>query len=85
MTTIQAVSNENQLLVSRLLAAREETDAIFREVMPEAMYDRRFPSGIASFSMSDTSKHSTGICCAALRAPVLMRSSIGSSHSALIL
>ena len=43
MTTMQAVSNENQLLVSRLLAAREGTDAIFREVMPEAMYDRPIP------------------------------------------
>ena len=43
MTPMQAVGNENQLLVSRLLAAREETDAIFREVMPEAMYDRPIP------------------------------------------
>jgi iron(II)-dependent oxidoreductase len=43
MITMQAIGNENQLLVSRLLAAREETDAIFREVIPEAMYDRPIP------------------------------------------
>jgi ergothioneine biosynthesis protein EgtB len=42
MTTVEAVGND-QLLVSRLLAAREETDAIFREVIPEAMYDRPIP------------------------------------------
>jgi ergothioneine biosynthesis protein EgtB len=42
MTTVEGVGND-QLLVSRLLAAREETDAIFREVMPEAMYDRPIP------------------------------------------
>ena len=41
--TTQAVANENQLLVSRLLTAREETDALFREVLPEAMYDRPIP------------------------------------------
>ena len=43
MITTELVGNENQLLVSRLLAAREETDAIFREVIPEAMYDRPIP------------------------------------------
>lgn len=30
-------------MIARLQAAREETDAIFREVMPEAMYDRPIP------------------------------------------
>ena len=30
-------------LVSRLVAARQETDAIFEEVLPEAMYDRPIP------------------------------------------
>ena len=42
MTTVEAVGND-QLLVSRLLAAREETDAIFREVIPEAIYHRPIP------------------------------------------
>jgi ergothioneine biosynthesis protein EgtB len=43
MTTMSTATTENQLLISRLQAAREETDAIFREVIPEAMYDRPIP------------------------------------------
>lgn len=43
MTTLLTVGKENQLLISRLLAAREASDAIFAEVMPEAMYDRPIP------------------------------------------
>jgi gamma-glutamyl hercynylcysteine S-oxide synthase len=43
MTTMLSVGSENQLLIARFLAAREETDAIFREVLPEAMFDRPIP------------------------------------------
>src|ERR1017187_3791205 len=36
----QAATNNRRMLLSRLLEARAETDAIFRIVRPEAMYDR---------------------------------------------
>jgi iron(II)-dependent oxidoreductase len=40
---IEAVANFRQVLHTRLLAAREETDALFRIVRPEALYDRPIP------------------------------------------
>lgn len=39
----QAVDNERQVLLSRFFEARETTDALFRMVDPEAMYDRPIP------------------------------------------
>jgi ergothioneine biosynthesis protein EgtB len=36
----QAATNNRRMLLSRLLEARAETDALFRIVRPEAMYDR---------------------------------------------
>src|ERR1035438_2174531 len=36
----QTVTNHRRILLSRLLEARAETDALFRMVRPEAMYDR---------------------------------------------
>src|ERR1039458_7215799 len=36
----QAGTNYRRMLLSRLLEARAETDALFRIVLPEAMYDR---------------------------------------------
>jgi iron(II)-dependent oxidoreductase len=43
MMTMPAVDNETDALVSRLYAAREETDALFQLVKTEAMYDRPIP------------------------------------------
>lgn len=43
MTTMQAVGTERQTLLSRLSEARKTTDALFRLVRPEAMYDRPIP------------------------------------------
>src|SRR5664279_461900 len=39
----QAGTNYRRMLLSRLLEARTETDALFRMVRPEAMYDRPIP------------------------------------------
>src|ERR1019366_12237 len=36
----QTVTNHRRMLLSRLLEARAETDALFPIVLPEAMYDR---------------------------------------------
>src|ERR1019366_155717 len=36
----QARTNSRRMLLSRLLDARAETDALFRTIRPEAMYDR---------------------------------------------
>ncbi len=43
MTALSAVGAGHDVLISRLLSARQETDAIFHEVRPEAMYDRPIP------------------------------------------
>jgi gamma-glutamyl hercynylcysteine S-oxide synthase len=39
----EAVQNAHEVLLSRFLAARAETDALFGIVKPEAMYDRPIP------------------------------------------
>jgi iron(II)-dependent oxidoreductase len=39
----EAEDGARQVLLSRLLAARAETDALFRTVRPEAMFDRPIP------------------------------------------
>ncbi len=39
----QAATNDRRMLLSRLLEARVETDALFRMVRPDAMYDRPIP------------------------------------------
>ncbi|MGA9622937.1 MAG: SUMF1/EgtB/PvdO family nonheme iron enzyme [Bryobacteraceae bacterium] len=43
MMAAQAAPDNRRLLVSRLTEAREETDALFEMVRPEAMYDRPIP------------------------------------------
>src|ERR1700747_1698095 len=40
---IEAIDKERRILLSRLDAARTETDAWFRIVKPEAMFDRPIP------------------------------------------
>lgn len=37
---VRATANDHEVLLARLLQAREESDAIFRMVKPEAIYDR---------------------------------------------
>ena len=39
----EAVKDTHQILHSRFLTARNETDALFQIVRPEAMYDRPIP------------------------------------------
>src|ERR1039457_6536676 len=43
MATQAAITNNRRLLLSRILEARAETDALFRMVRPEAVYDRPIP------------------------------------------
>jgi len=43
MMATQAARSNRQRSVSRLIEAREETDALFEVVRPEAMYDRPIP------------------------------------------
>lgn len=43
MMAAQAAPDNRRKLVSRLIKARAETDALFRMVRPEAMYDRPIP------------------------------------------
>ena len=43
MATQAAITNNRRMLLSRLLEARAETDALFRMVRPEAVYDRPIP------------------------------------------
>jgi ergothioneine biosynthesis protein EgtB len=43
MTATQAAPNKRRLVLSRLIEARVETDALFRMVRPEALYDRPIP------------------------------------------
>src|ERR1039457_6201497 len=40
MTATQAAPNKRRTALSRLIEARVETDALFRMIRPEAMYDR---------------------------------------------
>ena len=39
----QAAANDRAMLLSRLFEARAETDALFRMIRPQAMYDRPIP------------------------------------------
>src|ERR1019366_4515461 len=43
MMAIQAAPSNRRKLVSRLIEARVETDALFRMIRPEALYDRPIP------------------------------------------
>jgi iron(II)-dependent oxidoreductase len=43
MMVTESVESSHQVLLSRFLAARAETDALFGIVKPEAMYDRPIP------------------------------------------
>ncbi|HWQ52522.1 MAG TPA: SUMF1/EgtB/PvdO family nonheme iron enzyme [Bryobacteraceae bacterium] len=43
MYATQSLTNDRRMLLSRLSEARAETDAIFRMVRPEAIYDRPIP------------------------------------------
>ncbi len=70
----EAVEDARQILHSRFLAARNETDALFQIVRPEAMYDRPIPERhrIAFYGSP------RGVRLESLRAPVPRRlSSIG--------
>ena len=43
MTATQAAPNKRRTALSRLIEARVETDALFRMIRPEALYDRPIP------------------------------------------
>ena len=85
VTATHAVGHEYQVLVARLLAARQETDAIFDGVRPEAMFDRPIPERHrVIFYVGHLEAFDWNCCAEAVRAASPMRSWIGCLPSASI-